>query len=222
MCTRIHISRGYTYHCDNGMTQPLLTQPLAHYNLIPRSPTASVKQSERLGTRLGALFKAPDSRIQGGSYFLITLRANWIRPDSFLVDFCLISGYLSAWGLNLTKYNCLYSPRFLTWLRPQLPLRQKCYHLWSWFLLFQFSNLNIYLYWLCIVDSTSLFLSRRGVVIFSFCQSGVDVEKLWTVFGDIQKNINNAYKNISSALCPHSLLVVSIISDGSQELVAMS
>ena len=67
------------------------------------------------------------------------------------------------------------------------------------------------LYWLCIVDSTSLFLSRRGVVIFSFCQSGVDVEKLWTVFGDIQKNINNAYKNISSALCPHSLLVVSIM-----------
>ena len=169
----------------------------------------------------GALFKAPDSRIQGGSYFLITLRANWIRPD-FLVDFCLISGYVSAWGLNLTKYDCLYSPRFLTWLRPQLPLRQKYYHLWSWFVLFQFSNLNIYLYWLCIVDSTSLFLSRRGVVIFSFCQSGVDVEKLWTVFGDIQKNINNAYKNISSALCPHSLLVVSIISDGSQELVAMS
>ena len=33
---------------------------------------------------------------------------------------------------------------------------------------------------------------------------------------------NNAYKNISSALCPHSLLVVSIISDGSQELVAIS
>ena len=168
MCTRIHISRGYTYHCDNGMTRPLLTQPLAHYNLIPRSPTASVKQSERLGTRLGALFKAPDSRIQGGSYFLITLRANWIRPDSFLVDFCLISGYLSAWGLNLTKYNCLYSPRFLTWLRPQLPLRQKCYHLWSWFLLFQFSNLNIYLYWLCILIVLHFSYQDGGLSFFHF------------------------------------------------------
>ena len=40
--------------------------------------------------------------------------------------------------------------------------------------------------------------------------------------GIYKKNINNAYKNISSALCPHSLLVVSIISDGSQELVAIS
>ena len=39
----------------------------------------------------------------------------------------------------------------------------------------------------------------------------MDVEKLCTVFGDIPKNNNNAYKNISSALCPHSLLVVSVM-----------
>ena len=117
--------REYTYHGDTHITVTTVWPS-------PPDPAA------------GALFKAPDSRIQGGSYFLITLRANWIRPD-FLVDFCLISGYVSAWGLNLTKYDCLYSPRFLTWLRPQLPLRQKYYHLWSWFVLFQFSNLNIYL-----------------------------------------------------------------------------